>query len=180
MDKSTIEKYKAEMLGMYRSSKNPGQHTAYVSQDIALPAASENTNADSIPDSTGKLIVIVTTVRSLYPLENAEVSVFSGDYQNRQIIARDFTDQSGRTEPFILETPGKSLSLDSDNTKLPYAVYGIEIKAEGYVDMVFLNVPVFSGVTSLQKANMTLIETAGKDKGPIFIDSAQQYNLNGE
>ncbi len=180
MDESVIEKYKAEMLGMYRSSKNSGEYPSYVSHDTAIAAVSQNTDTYTAPDSTGKLIVIVTTIRSLYPLENAEVSVFSGDYQNRQIIARDFTDQSGRTEPFILETPGKSLSLDSDNTKLPYAVYGIEIKAEGYVDMVFLNVPVFSGVTSLQKANMTLIETAGKDKGPIFIDSAQQYNLNGE
>ena len=180
MDKSTIEKYKAEMLGMYRSSKNPAQNTDYADSENALPAVSEDINTYNTSDSSGKLIVIVTTVKSLYPLENAEVSVFSGDYRDKQIIARDFTDQSGRTEPFILETPGKNLSLDSDNTQLPYAVYGIEIKAEGYVDTVFLNVPVFSGVTSLQKANMTLIETAGKDKGPVFFDSPQQYNLNEE
>jgi len=178
MDKSLIEKYKEEMRNMYLSSRN----TPRVS-NITPPDNADEANMDSPPDeseNTGRLIVTVTTVRSLYPVENARVTVFSGEIDNRRPIDSDLTDQSGRTKAFALETPSKNISLNSSSVELPYELYGIEIKAEGYVDTIYLNVPVFSDTTSLQQANMMLLETAGKEKGPIIYDTAQQYTLNTE
>ena len=176
MDKSLIEKYKAEMMGMYRSARNSPSAVNVVS-----PNNADEANIDSetvIEQGTGKLIVTVTTVRSLYPLENAKVTILSIDSAKPQEIDSDFTDKSGRTKAFLLETPNKSISLDSGSTELPYELYNIEIKAEGYIDTYYLNVPVFSGTTSIQQVNMNLLETAGKDKGPIIIDTAQQYTLS--
>ena len=176
MDKSLIEKYKAEMFNMYRTAKPSFAEKNSVMAVAPVTESQSNTENSSDTDS-GRLIVSVTTVRSLYPLENAEVTVFSGEYPEMQVIARDATDQSGKTEEFVLDTPNKNLSLNFQNTLPPYAAYGIEVKAEGYVDTVYLNVPVFSGVTSIQRVNMTLLETAGKDKGPYIFNEPQRYNL---
>ena len=129
MDKSLIEKYKDEMMGMYFSSRKTSQRKDSISQKEIKMTMAEMSPAEA--DNTGKLIVTVTTVRSLYPVENAKVTVFSGDIENKNPIETDFTDQSGRTKAFVLETPPKNISLDSLNTKLPYELYGIEISAEG-------------------------------------------------
>ena len=177
MDKSLIEKYKAEMMEMYRSSKE-SLEAKPVMASTNEPKAMTEASLDTENSSTGKLIVSVTAIRSLYPISNAKVTVFSGDLENREIIATDFTDQSGRTEEFVLQTPEKSLSLSFGAESVPYATYGVEINAEGYVDSIFLNIPVFSGVTSIQRVNMLLLETAGKDKGPLIFDEAQKYELN--
>lgn len=172
MDKSLIDKYKEDMMRMYRSSKNA---VAVNNPDLSetVPQAKPDT-----ANTTGELVVIVTTVRSLYPLQNAKVTVFEGDLENKRIIDSGFTDQSGRTKAFILDTPKKSISLDLENTELPYGVYSVEINAEGYIDTFYLNIPVFSDTTSIQRTNMMLIETEGKNKGPIIYDTSEQYELN--
>lgn len=176
MDKSLIEKYKEEMMGMYLSSRNTPRES-----NITPPDNADEANIDVLPvegDNTGKLIVTVTTIRSLYPVKNARVTVFSGEIQSRTPIDTDLTDQSGRTKAFVLATPNKNISLNSSSTELPYELYGIEITAEGYVDAIYLNVPVFSGTTSIQQVNLMLLETAGADKGPMIYDTAQQYTLS--
>ena len=156
------------MLEMYNTRKK------------TIPTTTDFKNTSQKNDNSGGLIVVVTAVKSLYPVENAIVTVFKGDLQNKTVIDRDLTDQSGRTKRFLLETPEKSLSLDSENTEIPYSVYSVEIKAEGYADAIYLNVPIFSGTTSVQRVNLTLLETLGKDKGPFVFDEAQKYELNEE
>ena len=193
MDQNLIEKYKNEMLKMYRSQRvvpavaeiTPPQATAPAPQitpaNPTVPPASTGQPAESAPpatqDSNGKLVAIVTTLRSLYPLQGARVTVFTGDYQNPQVITTALTDQSGRTEEIVLPTPLKELSLESGSVTLPYAIYNMTVEADGYRDNVHLNIPIFSGVTSLQTSNMMLNETAGTDNGPQIFDESQQFNL---
>ncbi len=167
MDKNLIEKYKKEMLDMYRSKTNA---VPVIAQIPPIHETSQNT-------ATGNLIGIVTAVRSLYPVKNAKVTVFTGEYDNMNIIDTDLTDESGRTKTFVLPTPQKSLSLDQDNTAIPYAIYNMLIEADGYIKNIHLNIPVFSTVTSLQQSNLLLSETAGEDKGPQIFDESQNYNL---
>ena len=157
MDKNLIEQYKKEMLDMYKASR----YTPAVAMTQSNTNARQNTE---LPDSSGQLIAIVTSLRGIYPVPNAKVTIFTGNYNDMQIIDSAITDESGRTRAFVLETPNKQISLESDNNAIPYASYNMEVKADGYVDNVHINIPVFSGVTSLQKSNMILLETAGEDK----------------
>lgn len=169
MDKNIIERYKSEMLSMYRNAKTV--------------AAVTNREVQSIPDNNienspkGGLVGIVTSFRGLYPVKNALVTVFTGNYNDRQVIDSDYTDQSGRTKVFMLDIPNRELSLDKDNRQIPYASYNMEVKAEGYVDNVHINISVFSGVTSIQRSNMMLLETAGEDKSPQIFDESEKYDL---
>ena len=127
--------------------------------------------------TTGSLLGIVTAVRSLYPVNNAKVTVFKGDYPQMDIIDTDLTNESGRTKIFNFKTPEKALSLEEANTKIPYSTYNMLIEADGYIKNIHLNIPVFSGVTSLQQSNLILEETAGEDKSPQIFDESQKYDL---
>lgn len=168
MDKNLIEKYKNEMLNMYRKTK---------SVPTVVPVTPPPQQSADLPDSSGKLIAIVTSLRGIYPVKNAKVTVFTGNYGDMQVVDTAFTDESGRTRPFVLETPNKQISLESENNGIAYANYNLEVKAEGYVDNVHINIPVFSGVTSLQSSNLMLLETAGVDKGPQIFDESARFDL---
>ncbi len=172
MEREIIEKYKNEMLKMYKSVNKES-----VIKNKVVPVVSEVQAPDQTDESGGKLLAVVTTVRTLYPVPNAKVTVFSGDYRDMNVIDTAFTDQSGRTRFFSLPTPEKQLSLESANTVIPYAVYNLRIEADGYVDNIHLNVPVFSGVTSIQSSNLMLKETAGADMDAQIFDESQKYDL---
>ena len=169
MDNNLIEKYRQEMLNMQQKSKPLAEEMPQIEPPIIRKPTSN--------DSEGRLLANVTAIRRLYPVPNAKVTIFEGDLDNMQILDIAFTDDSGKTREFILPTPKKSLSLDSANTQLPYSLYGMMVQADGYIDNVHLNIPVFSGVTSIQGSDMMLVETAGIDKGPQIFDELQQFTL---
>ena len=168
MDKSLIEKYKSDMLDMYRAIRAD-----------AAPIIAEQTEQKQPAEkgSTGGLIAIVTALREIYPVKNAKVTIFTGNIDNMQIISTALTDESGRTPVFVLPTPPKSVSFEENSTVTPYSVYNMLVSAEGYLDNVHINIPVFSGVTSLQSSSMTLLETAGDNKNPQIFDESQRFDL---
>lgn len=170
MDESIIEQYKRQMLNMYRSSNSV--QTQMPAEEVRVPEPERPQ-----PDGNGQLIAIVTTLRTLYPVPRAKVTVFRGDINEPDIIATDYTDESGRTDAFILDAPPRAISQNANSDSIPYASYNMMVEAEGYITNIHLNIPVFSGVTSLQHSNMMLYETAGADKGPQIFDEAQQFTL---
>lgn len=168
MNESLIEEYKRQMLEMYGKR---GKAVPTVA-DLA-----DNTENGQLDNSSGGLVGIVTAVRGIYFVPRARVTVFTGDPQNMDIIDFDFTDENGRTKVFTLPTPSKALSIDSENTEIPYALYNMMVEADGYMTNIHLNIPVFPTVTSRQSSNLLLLETAGVDKGPRIFDEKQNYNL---
>ena len=165
MDKRLTEKYKKE-LSQIKEMNSKEATTA------AKPAA-----APVEDTGYGFLTAMVTSLRGIYPVKNAEVTIFTGNVGNEQVYDRAFTDESGKTRPFRLPTPPLSMSLTPDETALPYSRYNMRVKADGYVENVFYNIPVFSGINSIQRSNMLLLETAGKDKGPMIFDEGQSFDL---
>lgn len=170
MDKSLIEQYKQEMMNMYRTGKT-------VPVQTNITETPKNTTSQSTTDDTGGLVAVVTTFRRLYPVPNARVTVFTGNTEDKQVIATEVTDQSGRTGVIRLDTPSKELSQQADRNNLPYASYNMLVEADGYIDNIHLNIPVFSGVTSIQGSDMMLIETAGADKDAQIFNEEIDYNL---
>ncbi len=178
MDKSLIESYKQEMLKMY-SSRAKAVNTVVQNEkvpSIVQPNPQPVNNSDN-SSSTGTLQGIATSVRGLYFVPNAKVTVFSGTPENMQVIDTSVTDQNGRTKEFVLPTPPKFESLNSSNQEIPYALYNMMFEADGYLTNIHLNVPVFPSVTSRQTSNLLLLETAGVNKGPRIFDELQSYNL---
>lgn len=184
MDKSIIDRYKSEMLKMHRrrSTEFDTAKTETAVPTIAptVEAAKQNEIPDTKEarsDGTGYLVGIVSALRSLYPVENAAVTVFTGSYDDMQAIAASVTDKSGRTAPFALSAPSASASQSAGAEAEPYSKYNMLVRAEGYVDNIHLNIPIFSGVTSLQRSDMLLLEAADENKSPQIFDEDERYNL---
>lgn len=177
MDKSIFEKYIKEMKAM---------------QAVAMPAPStEQPNLSSNPSMTpveshpnsgdmsgmGKLIVNVTSVRGLYPVEGAEVTVFTGDLENMEVIADVTTDRSGKTPEIELPAPSILFSETPEPSERPYAYYNIRTIADGFVETLNYNASVFDSVTSLLNVDLRPMTTGVDGNRPIVIDGFENYTL---
>lgn len=176
MDNEIIEKYKRELMRMHRAY--PTANT------IAEPEGQQGEYQEGTPyekqdssDPNGRLTVMVTAISSLYPVEKAKVTVFTGDYMMPNIIDTDFTDQSGKTKTFSIPAPTRELSMEPNSGAQPYTLYNVLVEADGYADNLHINLPIFRGVTSLQRSNLTPLASFGGGKGPIVFNELSNYNL---
>lgn len=96
------------------------------------------------------------------PLESGNITLYDG-----------ITDISGSSERIILPAPPRSLSSSPNNGNiLPYSAYTVYIEHPSYVRSLFNNVPVFSGIESVQPVQM-LAKVAGmSEPDPIIVNES--------
>lgn len=172
MSEKTPQDYANELLRMYRENSRAISETpTEVLPSVApLPSVFE--------DGTGGIQVNVTTLGRLYPVKDALVTVFTGEPNNMTIIETDITDQSGKSGVFNLKTPPRIDSQQPQNDGInPFANYNISVKSDGYVQQIAMNVPVFSGIISIQSVDLLPISAAGKNTAPKIINQGEKYNL---
>lgn len=100
----------------------------------------------------GYLTVRVSTAGGAIPLENVAVNIRSGNVEDSSIIYALTTDRDGLTPTVSLPTPPRTASEVPQYTAPIYAVYNVDVYAEGYLPAFFNNVPIFSGINSVQPA----------------------------
>lgn len=110
--------------------------------------------AEGMGNSTGYILVNVRAGNEAFPIEDAVVLVTAVVDGNRLIIASGLTDISGTT--IRLETPAPDIiySQSPSPAKRPYSLFDISVRANGYFNARSVDVPVFSGITSIQNFNM--------------------------
>ena len=86
------------------------------------------------------------------------------------------SDNSGKTKVFSLPTPDKNLSMAPDLSQRPYAVYNMLVESDGFLKNIHLNIPVFSGITSIQRSDL-IIDADQSGSEPQIFDEGQKYNL---
>lgn len=124
----------------------------------------------------GGLLVNVTTLRGTFPVNGAAVTVFAGEYDTTTPIAKVFTDESGRTEKIMLDTKNKIFSETAGNG-IPYTTYNIYTTADGYSGQFNMDIPIFSGVTSLQSVDLVPIAAEGNNSAPRIVDETPKFTL---
>ena len=103
----------------------------------------------------GYLVVRVSTASGAIPLSGAQVTVRGGEESNSDYYRSFYSGVSGLTPKIALPAPLRSLSENPSNGGIkPYSLYSIDVFSDGYVDLSFVNVPVFDTITSVQPANM--------------------------
>ena len=112
-----------------------------------------NTPSNAKFDGEGYLVVRVSTANGAIPLERVRVTVRGEDTENSEVFVSMYTSSSGLTEKIALPAPLRALTEAPGNTK-PFALYGIDVFADGYRDSFFTNVPIFDTITSVQPVNM--------------------------
>lgn len=184
MREKTPQDYADELLRMYRANAIYAQssiqinETAQTPPDMPLKAAEATDTQPIFEDGTGGMQVNVTTLRRLYPVSGALVTVFTGAPASPTVIETDVTDESGKSGIFNLKTPPKSESQQAENGgALPYAVYNVSVRSDGYVEQIAMNVPVFPGVISVQGIDLLPVSAAGQHTDPQIIQEGNNYNL---
>ena len=176
MRKKTPQDYANELLRMYREN---GKAISEMEKPVALPTLSSNVQTKPVfEDGTGGLQLNVTTLGRLYPVKDALVTVFTGEPQNMTVIETGVTDESGKSGVFNLKTPDAAQSQQAnDGGTAPYARYNVSVRSDGYVEQIAMNVPVFSGVISVQGIDLLPLSAAGKNTAPQIINEENKYNL---
>lgn len=142
----------------------------------ATPETAPKNPVDS-EENMGGLIVAVTTLRGLREVSGAEVTVFTGTPNARQIVHRELTDDSGKTDVIPLKTKSRTLSETEGSTEVPYLTYNVSVLADGFVEQMNLGLPIFEGVVSIQNVDLTSKSASNGNPGPIIFDVSQSYNL---
>lgn len=94
------------------------------------------------------------------PLDSGNITLFDG-----------LTDISGLTDKIILPAPARNLSTSPNNGNvLPYAVYTVYVEHPSFVRSIFNNVPVFSGVESIQPVEMLAKIEGLNEPEPIIVN----------
>ena len=136
----------------------------------------------SLPEYTeiGYLTIRVSTARGAIPLEAAAVNIRGGDIEQSGVIYSLTTNADGVTPTVSLPTPPRSSSEAPQDTSPAYAVYNIDVFADGYAPAFFHNVPVFSGITSVQPAVLRPNIENGVANQAQNITETPIYDLGGE
>ncbi len=118
-----------------------------------------------------------------FGIPSARVMVFLGLPEGNVAVFDGLTDVNGSTESIRLPAPPRSLSQSPQtgaNPKLPYAVYSVYVEHPDYVRAVFTNVPVFSGIESIQPVRMLAKATGLEEPEPIVVDETTLNTLGNE
>ena len=172
MQEKTPQDYADELIKMYHENNRALTEEPPSVLPTIVPAV------PAFEDGTGGLQVNVTTLRRLYPVKNALITVFTGTRDNMTTIETDITDESGQSKIFKLKTPSRADSQQAENGgALPYASYNISVQSDGYVEQIALSIPVFPGVISVQGIDLLPISAAGGHISPQIINEDNNYNL---
>ncbi len=129
-------------------------------------------------DIVGYLIVEAKTAEGALPIANAVVTIEGAQGIGTIKITQE-TDRSGKTERIALPTVSGSLSQSYENRQ-PFSIYDIYVTAEGFYPFRAQNVPIFSGVTTLQPA--ALIGLSARESETVYpkdntsVDDREPFN----
>ena len=124
--------------------------------------------------STGYLIVKVSTASGAIPVENVTVVIQGNDTDNQGIFLSNVTNRDGLTEKFTLPAPDSKLSNAPNPRSRPYSTYNIDIYKEGYYPQHYNNVPIFAGITAVQNAR--IIPVAEFDAQNPYYTQSQNFD----
>lgn len=101
------------------------------------------------------------------PLDSGNITLYDG-----------ITDISGSSERIVLPAPPRSLSTSPNSgNALPYSVYTVYIEHPSYVRALFNNVPVFSGIESVQPVQMLAKVEGLSEPDPIIVNESGSSTL---
>lgn len=105
-------------------------------------------------DSSGFILVNVRTGDESWAIEGAVVVISAIVNGSRLMIATGLADSSGTTRLFEVPVPDLRYSQQPFSEIRPYSLYDITVTAKGFFNARSVDVPVFSGITSIQNFSM--------------------------
>lgn len=105
-------------------------------------------------DDFGTLRIRATSASGAIPILGAIARITGGEESNRNVARSLITDSDGITPKVKLPTPKRSYSLTPEDEESPFALYDVEVTAEGYFTKRIIGVAIFSGINAILPVNM--------------------------
>lgn len=135
------------------------------------PRPSDGDRSDTRPmTGQGRLVFQITTAGGAIPLEGAEVTL----RQSRgptdaggDVLSVLYSGRDGKTEVLPLPAPARGYSLEParDGAPVPYALYNADVRMDGFYKQSYIRIPVFDGITSIQRASLIPLPENGYEGG---------------
>ena len=126
--------------------------------------------------TTGYITVTVYTSRAQIPIQNAHVSVTSGEEANPVLFGVRTTNNSGKTTNISVEAPSVELSLSPSDSK-PFSVYTIKVSHPSYYSVTIKDVQVFANTQTVQNVELIPLEENSKPDERTLSQTTPVQNL---
>ncbi|WP_296573894.1 carboxypeptidase regulatory-like domain-containing protein [Ruminococcus sp.] len=156
----------AEFSGSDGSGEAEDYNSRYPEPDLSgldTDLGTENTEDDApqeysseelLGSERGYILVNVRTGDDSSAVEGAFVKVTAVVDGKRLVLASGATDESGVSPKFSVPVPDLEHSQTPDPDERPYNLFDVSVYAEGFFRARSVDVPVFSGITSVQNFNL--------------------------
>lgn len=127
-------------------------------------------------NSVGYLKVVTTSAEQTIPVPEVSVIISREVDGNTEILYSLMTNEVGETPVIELPTVSAEMSQNpssSANGYKPYAIYNISTYMANYFQVKNLNVPIFAGITSIQKVNMIPLPTHNHERKVITYSQTE-------
>lgn len=116
---------------------------------------------------TGNIVFVLKTASGALPINNGSITVTN---EQGAVVFYEFLNaaSNGLTKTAVLETPSKSISLDSDSNLRPYSIYNVSVRAERFYRIEIDGIQMFEG----ENANLP-IELVPLPEGVVSPDDAE-------
>ena len=124
------------------------------------------------PDS-GTLKVETYASDRAFGVGSARVMIFLELPSGNVAVFDGITDVDGVSDTVRLPAPPRDISQSpqtGNNQRSPYSVYSVYVEHPSYVRALFTNVPVFSGIESVQPVRMLAKAQGLQEPEPIVVD----------
>ncbi len=128
--------------------------TDYSMENILDDEPPEYISNNILGSEIGYILVNVRTGDDSSAIEGAFVKVTAVVAGKRLVLASGNTDESGISPKFSLPVPDLKHSQTPDPDERPYNLFDVSVYAEGFFRARSVDVPVFSGITSVQNFNL--------------------------
>ena len=117
----------------------------------------------------GKLLFQITTAGGAIPLEGAEIILrsYRSATESGDVITVLYSGRDGKTPTIPLPAPAVRYSLEPsrDGSPVPYSLYNADVNLDGYYTQSYIRIPVFDGITSIQRATLIPLPENGYSDG---------------
>lgn len=151
-----VDKNAPDDTAYYTNERYPEPDLSELDLNSGQPEVSppEYSSESGMGASTGYILVNTRTGENSSPVVGASVLITAVVDGKREIIASGITNESGISPKFSVPAPDLVHSQSPDSLKRPYSLYDISVTANGFFNARSVDVPVFSGITSVQNFGM--------------------------
>ncbi len=171
MTNRPVQENKPDMPGASRPQKPPRPVAPVPRPQPVIPPKPQPPQTEY-----GFMKIEVRTGENGIPVPDASVTVARKLGESEELVFSGTTNSSGAIEKLKLPAPANARNSDPGSFG-NYAVYNVNVYYKGFYRESAQNVPVFSGITTIQRFNLVPLPFNMKDDGQEIVVTSEEPSI---